>query len=389
MICVRYNRRMSVMPSDSSSAASVKSGPFRFRLVHLIYVVTLLATSMGTFGPPGVFAGVPFTFFWIVVFSSRSRPRTFLFAGLVMLLLMCCLYVPATNTAREAARRMMCSNNLKQIALALHYYHQTYSCFPPAFIPDESGQPKHSWRLLILPFLGHQSLYNAYKFDEPWDSPNNRKLLAQRPEEFSCPGHANYSRHNDTRTSYVAVVGPATAWPGPVGKRLSEFADPTSETVLLVGTTGDDILWTEPRDLIIPHALEQLTSTDPEQVGGHRYEDFFEVKFMGRNVAMVNGSVRFLSAGMSRNGWSRLLVDNDEVKPSSVDDLECGITPPSKLKIGNCIRLGVWIAVVLCPLPWVWLGRKPTEQRPVVRGEVRTRCESDEPENPPQTKTAP
>ena len=83
----------------------------------------------------------------------------------------------------------------------------------------------------------------------------------------------------------------------------------------------------------------------------------FEVKFVGRNAAMVDGSVTFLSGGISRNSWSQLLVDNDGARPLSLDGLEYGITAPSKLKIGNCIRLAVWIAVVLFPLPWVWLKK--------------------------------
>ena len=364
---------MSVMPFKSSNAAHIKPRPFRFRLVHLIYIMTLLAISMGTFGPPGIYAGVQFAVFWIVVFSSRSRLRMFCYAGCLLLLLMCCLWFPAMNTAREAMRRMMCFNNLKQIAVALHNYHQTYSCFPPAFLPDEQGHPKHSWRVLILPFLGHQTLYSAYNFNEPWDSPSNRRLLAQRPTEFSCPAHGNDSRHHDTCTSYVAVVGPSTSWPGPVGKRLSQLVDPTGEILLVVEAAGDDIPWTEPQDLMLPEAREQLTLTDPEQFGGHRYEDFLTVQFAGRNAAMVDGSVTFLSARMSQNRWAQLLVDNDGAKPASVGSFEDVVPAPSKLKIGNCIRLGVWIAVVLFPLPWVWLNQKPAEQTTDLRIDLPTR----------------
>ncbi len=250
---------------------------------------------------------------------------------------------------------MMCSKNLKLISLALHNYHQKYSCFPPAFVPDEKGQPRHSWRVLILPFLGHQTLYDAYNFDEPWDGPNNRTLLDQRPVEYGCPADVHRLRQDDSCTSYVAVVGPATAWPGPVGKKLGDFADPTSETVLIVDTAGDDIPWTQPRDLTFPDALDQLTSTDPDQIGGHRSEGFFHVQFMGRNAAMVDGSTKFLYGSLSRNSWSQLLL-----RPRRSETrggwTRRGTTPPAKLKIGNCIRLGVWIVVALFPLPWVWIN---------------------------------
>ena len=61
--------------------------------------------------------------------------------------------IMAVPSAREAARRAQCSNNLTQIGLAMHSYHAAHGCFPPAYVADEKGRPKHSWRVLLLPFL--------------------------------------------------------------------------------------------------------------------------------------------------------------------------------------------------------------------------------------------
>src|SRR5271163_108233 len=58
----------------------------------------------------------------------------------------------AVQQAREAARASQCFC-IKQIAVALHNYHDTYGSFPPAYVADETGKPMHSWRVLILPFL--------------------------------------------------------------------------------------------------------------------------------------------------------------------------------------------------------------------------------------------
>ena len=52
---------------------------------------------------------------------------------------------------------------------------------------DENGQPKHSWRVLILPFLEQSRIYEQYKFDEPWNSPNNMAVTSQAVPVYCCP----------------------------------------------------------------------------------------------------------------------------------------------------------------------------------------------------------
>ena len=73
------------------------------------------------------------------------------------------LLLPATQSAREAARRMQCSNNLKQIGLGLHNYHDVYGQFPPAAIGPHNvpRERQFSWLVAILPFLEQQSLYDS------------------------------------------------------------------------------------------------------------------------------------------------------------------------------------------------------------------------------------
>jgi hypothetical protein len=87
----------------------------------------------------------------------------------------------------ERARQVQCANDLKQIAMALHCYHQQYGMLPPAYLADATGRPMHSWRVLLLPFLEAQSLYDQYDFREPWNGPNNSKLLTKMPYFYSCP----------------------------------------------------------------------------------------------------------------------------------------------------------------------------------------------------------
>src|SRR5260221_9789347 len=94
------------------------------------------------------------------------------FVGVAFLLFIAAVaiasWLPMERGVRPAARRSQCKNNLKQIGLALHNYHGVWGSFPPPYIPDEQGRPKHSWRTLILPMFDQAPLYNKYRFDEPW-----------------------------------------------------------------------------------------------------------------------------------------------------------------------------------------------------------------------------
>ena len=129
----------------------------QFRLIHLIYVVTLVSASLATFGIRGIVFAIVLLIFWAVVYSSKSRPRTFCLYGLVLIVASGCAGLwTMVAEPRENARRVQCCIHLKQIALSLHNYHDVYKAFPPAFVADASGKPVHSWRVLILPFLGQE-----------------------------------------------------------------------------------------------------------------------------------------------------------------------------------------------------------------------------------------
>src|SRR5579863_9248252 len=123
---------------------------------------------------------------------SRKKGFTLieLLVVIAIIAILVSLLIPATQQAREAARRSQCKNNLKQIGLALHNYHDAFGSFPPAFVADANGKPMHSWRVLILPYLDQLPLYKEYNFSEPWDGPNNSRLLNRMPPAFSCPSHS-------------------------------------------------------------------------------------------------------------------------------------------------------------------------------------------------------
>jgi hypothetical protein len=130
--------------------------------------------------------------------------------------------------------------------LAVANYHSMYGCFPPAYIADGEGQPMHSWRVLLLPFLEQAALYNAYNFAEPWDGPNNRKLADQIGSIYLRSGLESDQART---TSFVAVVGPQTAWPGATPSSDKDLSDGLHETLLVVEVPDGKFQWMEPKDL--------------------------------------------------------------------------------------------------------------------------------------------
>ncbi|HEX5443619.1 MAG TPA: DUF1559 domain-containing protein, partial [Pirellulales bacterium] len=155
------------------------------------------------------------------------------------------LLLPAVQAAREAARRSQCTDNLKQIGLAMQSYADVYKEFPPAYIADADGKPMHSWRVLILPYLEQEALYKRYRFDEPWDGPNNSRLAAEMPPVFRCPSDPAPTNTTD----YVAITGPGTMFDGEKSTNFGSIKDGTTNTLMVVESSHAAIPWMEPRDL--------------------------------------------------------------------------------------------------------------------------------------------
>jgi hypothetical protein len=105
---------------------------------------------------------------------SASRFVGFIVVAAILLILVG-LMLPAVRTPRHAAGRMQCTNNPKQISLALHNYHSKYRSFPPAFTVDDKGNRLHSWRTLILPFMEQSALYDTIDLSVPWSDPVNHE----------------------------------------------------------------------------------------------------------------------------------------------------------------------------------------------------------------------
>jgi len=129
---------------------------------------------------------------------------------------------------REAARQQTAKNNLAQIGLALHTYHDAYRALPPAAILSKDGKPLLSWRVAILPFIEQGPLAQQFRTDEPWDSPHNLKLLPQMPPLYAPVGVTTKEAHATFYRGFVPAKGNRfkTAWQtAPRGMRMIDFRD--------------------------------------------------------------------------------------------------------------------------------------------------------------------
>lgn len=189
------------------------------------------------------------------------------------------LAVPVAE-ARTAAMRSQQKNNMKQIMLAMHNYHDVYGHFPPAIVIDPLSKAERSWRVELLPFVEGAQQYNDYKKDEAWDSEANLKILAQMPSVFRHPSQSAES----TNTAVVAAYGEGLLFgeDDTDGTPISEITDGTSNTIAVL-EADTEIPWSKPEDLAIDLAQDELPL--PE----------FGFQPEGYNVGFCDGSVRFIS----------------------------------------------------------------------------------------------
>jgi prepilin-type processing-associated H-X9-DG protein len=205
------------------------------------------------------------------------------------------LLLPATQAAREAARRAQCVNNLKQMGLAMHNYHQINGGFPASAITDKNGKPLLSWRVAILPLMEQQELYNKFKLDEPWDSPNNKPLIAEMPNVFACP--SNPPQPGSGLTTYKVFTGEGTLLDPVNPTGIAQVTDGTSNTIMVV-ESGEGVPWTKPDDLPFPapgKAGDKLLGAKSNHSGGF-------------NALMADGSVRFIKSTINAIVWRALIT---------------------------------------------------------------------------------
>jgi prepilin-type N-terminal cleavage/methylation domain-containing protein/prepilin-type processing-associated H-X9-DG protein len=248
------------------------------------------------------------------------------------------LLLPAVQAAREAARRMQCSNNLKQLALAVHSYHDTTLFFPPEMMTN----PGWGWGAFLLPYIEQNALYQAITPGKPQALPQARTLfngvaLLQQPiKTFRCPSNicpntnAFYSNPNNANddngyatSSYVCnqQVLPHVTYPR---LRMANITDGTTNVFLIgerrlnihppnqrytgaifigIGRGSDSQLTFHATTPINTAAINSTSLTDAS-AGDTARRLRFAISSThpgGAMFAMTDGSVRFVSQNIATN----------------------------------------------------------------------------------------
>lgn len=213
---------------------------------------------------------------WTVV-DNRIEIETEVAGGAPTIGVLTGLLLPAVQSARQAARRMQSTNNLRQIMLAILNHESAYRKFPARAITDNEGNPLLSWRVAILPYIDEVQLYNEFALDEPWDSEHNIKLLDRMPATLRHPD-ANVAPNH---TVYLAPYGNGYFWEL-IPNRISAITDGTSNTISFVEVADQyAVPWTKPDDL----DLDEVELLDWFRQGGS-------------NVSFFDGSVRYISSAI-------------------------------------------------------------------------------------------
>ena len=271
------------------------------------------------------------------------------------------LLLPAVQMAREAARRMACSNKLRQLSLAMHHHHDTYGKFPPGRVDapftvpqGEIVQGGHSFFPFLLPYLEQEALARIYRWDKRAQGPENQPVATMQLKILQCPSAepdrwatavedpTNYSyggkgacgdyggvREVDARLVDLGLVDRAGDYEGVLTKnhmtRLAEITDGASQTILVIEYAGRPQFWRAGRR--VPGAYvsgsawvggpltfgqgstpDGVTQPGPCAINCTNDREVYSFHAGGASAACADGSLHFLNAGIDIRIFARLVT---------------------------------------------------------------------------------
>jgi prepilin-type N-terminal cleavage/methylation domain-containing protein/prepilin-type processing-associated H-X9-DG protein len=178
------------------------------------------------------------------------------------------LLLPAVQKVREAAARIQCANNLHQLGLALHHYHDVYGTFPPGQVRAPYGrwEVNHGWAVFILPYIEQQPLYNAYHWDQALAAPANQGVVARPLKDFWCPSAPEQDRYDFTHGLFPSYGGKgacgdyAPTWGVEVALLTLGLIDKPADDAYFIAGSPNPFpgLWVY-RSVLVPNCMTRMT----------------------------------------------------------------------------------------------------------------------------------
>ena len=244
--------------------------------------------------------------------SKRVIVGTWSVVGPILL-----LWMAGHVSPRSLGYFWTCRNQMKVIGIATHIYAEIHEgrLFPTRFVAENDIE--RSWRVELLPFLEASALRERYRDDATWDSDENASVTNEGKTPYRCPAN---ERPIDSRgrvwTAYLAATGSRTVYgkDGLDRRRLGSAPDGMSNTAMIVEACGQNVVWTEPRDVdvdIVPVGINLPSA----HLG--RSEGILSATHPGGpNVLMVDSSVKNLTSKTDPAVLRAILtVDGNEKRP--------------------------------------------------------------------------
>lgn len=216
---------------------------------------------------------------------SSTESKTARRIGLVATALALCLMVVCklVGLASRSSLPVPKRPDIRAIALAIDNYVLDNQHLPPSGTTSATSSAQQSWRVLLLPYIGHEALYKRYRPDEPWNGPNNIKLAPLMPDWYRASDATG-----GFTTRYKLLTGPGTAFATPETEtRTSEFND-GFQTYILVEDPSEPIDWMKPEDTTISDFLANARSANPRDYVSS--DSLFVTRYRGIKMASFHGS---------------------------------------------------------------------------------------------------
>jgi hypothetical protein len=202
-----------------------------------------------------------------------------------VLFVLAALFLPQMRRGggRQSAYRSACFNNLSKIGQAIKAYHDEHQVYPPAYTVDANGNPLHSWRTLILPYLGEEALYKTIDLTKPWKDPVNAQALQTQVNTYQCAAADLPLNH----TGYLAIVTPQSCLrPGKSATKQEQTDDPDKTALVVEVPHEKSVPWMSPNDADETLFVDQMRDT--KQTANWPHMGTSNVLFVAGNTQAID-----------------------------------------------------------------------------------------------------